>query len=130
MKQREIKFRAWNAVHKIMRQVDQITLNDAIWDLSKGYGVSIPFMSHVILMQFTGLHDKDGKEIYEGDVCDGHSDGYGKIEWTDFDGGYSYVFSDGNDIGIWEVLKEVTVIGNIYQNPELLEPAKEGGVKP
>lgn len=75
----------------------------------------------VSVEQFTGLHDKNGKEIYEGDVCDGHSDGYGVIKWTDFDGGYNYEFADTNVVGMYEVLKELKIIGNIYENPELLK---------
>ena len=64
--QREIKFRGWDG--KIMFDVSQITFNDGTWDLSKGRGVSILFQPSITLMQFTGLHDKNGKEIYEGDV--------------------------------------------------------------
>ena len=52
--QREIKFRAWNKAGKIM-------LN---WDTIK-YQLN---NQHFELMQFTGLHDKNGKEIYEGDI--------------------------------------------------------------
>lgn len=70
--------------------------------------------------QFTGLTDKNGKDIYEGDICYGHSDGAGKIVWTKFDGGYDYEFNDGNIVGIFEVIKFIEVIGSIYENPELL----------
>lgn len=72
--------------------------------------------------QFTGLKDKEGNEVYEGDICTGHSDGSGKISWTDFDGGYHYEFVDENAVGIWEVLGEIKIIGNIHDNPELLKP--------
>lgn len=72
------------------------------------------------LGQYIGLKDKNGKEIYEGDICDGHSDGIGIITWTDFDGGYDYIFEDGGNVGIWEVKNYIIVIGNIHENPELL----------
>lgn len=70
--------------------------------------------------QFTGLKDKNEKEIYEGDILD-TSEGLGIVTWTDFDGGYDIIFEDGCNVGIWEYAPgNVFVIGNIYENPELL----------
>mgnify|MGYP001233689767 FL=1 len=80
--------------------------------------------NHAILMQYTGLKDKNGKEIYEGDI----------IRESDGDGGYIYAkvvyYKDGfmgkekgfePEYPISDFKNETEVIGNIYENPELLE---------
>jgi len=70
---------------------------------------------NIVLMQYTGLKDKNGKEIYEGDVV--NVDGSRQIikwlysEWSVFDNTGEYGYSSG----------ECEIIGNIYENPELLK---------
>ncbi len=73
------------------------------------------------LMQFTGLKDKNGKEIYEGDIF---SLGDLNILYVcDFDNGYFGGMQHGNKsrvgLAYWE--SNIEVIGNIYENPELLK---------
>jgi len=78
-----------------------------------------------ILMQYTGLKDKNGKEIYEGDIIK-NIDGY--VHWGKYEDGeyvynvYTWVLNKYGTVLSEMVLtyKNVEVIGNIYENPELL----------
>lgn len=69
---REIKFRAWHKDLKKMFKIGQITLEKGTWYFEPNdrdfIGMSIPYQPSFVLMQYTGLHDKNGKEIYEGDI--------------------------------------------------------------
>jgi len=104
---REIKFRAWNDETKGM-------IPDVQDELLIGAISSIPGL---YLMQYTGLQDKNGVEIYEGDIVTvGRALGDIKQEkhvvTFDFDL-LSYLLHIPETV--------ITVIGNIYQNPELLK---------
>ncbi len=135
MMKREIKFRAWDkrdGLQKMLYLTGFVPYGEGwsggnpdykFYELYYGLNAFMKVSEKEIeIMQFTGLKDGHGKEIYEGDICEGHSDGIGVITWSPFDGGYDYVFSDEANVGIWEVIKFIKVIGNVYQNPELLTP--------
>ncbi|WP_026579169.1 YopX family protein [Bacillus sp. SB47] len=81
---------------------------------------------------YTGLKDKNGREIYEGDVVKFKSVYYENkimkavVKFKDYLG--SFVFDMGDDQGPWRMdvsIREIEVIGNIYQNPNLLLEAAE-----
>ncbi len=137
MKQRIIKFRAWNPKENKMWHSDFcIEHNGSViwWQFTEGYNdYSRAVDDEVELMQFTGLKDKNGKEIYEGDIIkveDAFETGifsYFKIEF--FECGFAYdLISNENRTGRdnFEFLnkenfnEDSEVIGNIYENPELL----------
>jgi uncharacterized phage protein (TIGR01671 family) len=80
-------------------------------------------------MQFTGLHDKNGKEIYEGDIMQ-HKFDERLFNWLiSFDDGAFVLQNIGVDGYLMDKIRltqtsciERIVIGNIYENPELLNP--------
>ena len=140
---REIKFRAWDKKSKKMRQVTEIVFNTGfymesndnsvklIWvkgqDIIENKEIQIQREKDFILMQYTGLKDKNGKEIYEGDIVaeKGHyfnSDRlvYQKIQWKET---YScWLRGEYQRLTPKNIKQyEIEVIGNIYDNPELLE---------
>ena len=71
-------------------------------------------------MQFTGLLDKDGKEIYESDYL--RLEGLEvKVKWSEFDAGFVFEDESGSQMTITSGnSNEWKIIGNIYKNPELL----------
>lgn len=108
---REIKFRAWA---KDTKQFEYCGLYD-----SHKLFVEHNLGSEYILMQYTGLKDKNGKEIWEGDIVE-NNDYKWKIDF--YDG--SFVMRQiGQETNKWLLMSEnkhSEIIGNIYENPELL----------
>lgn len=122
---REIKFRAWDDKTKVM------SFDESMGDVLCEKEYDKP---HLILMQFTGLKDKKGKEIYEGDIIKvkDHPDfsalgEIGFVFWDNEEQSYFYGVKDGwSDLLCTPETKQLEVIGNIYENPELIkEEAQE-----
>lgn len=134
MSQREIRFRAWDK--KRNKWAENIEIyGDGSFNI--GYfleggglvgaddiaidGIVFDKKRDAILMQFTGLKDKNDKPIYEGDILVWHNqtgEPDSDIEPVRFEGG---CFGCGNDLLGELDLDSIEVIGNIYENPELLE---------
>jgi uncharacterized phage protein (TIGR01671 family) len=139
----QIKFRIWDQSKKVMCSVARISFGDdgsALTILAEPAPVGEFYRALVhgesgILMQFTGLKDKKGREIYEDDIIKWHrlydgeslTDVY-RVEWdngcfhtvciSEAGQGQRDCFSSPETS---EELHHFQVIGNIYENPELLE---------
>lgn len=131
---KELKFRAWDKQSKVMREVEIINFEleeVTCWDWNTHEYIDLSF-DEIELIQYTGLNDVNGVEIYTGyiveysaiapssDPKDGDI-GVVKLEDGSFrikplEKNYTFLFPNGNiknPSGFW------TVIGNIYENPNL-----------
>ena len=137
---REIKFRAWLAP----RWEDDDDANTMYYDIQNSYDTIADVKpydpmtnfrewfddEHAIIEQYTGLEDKNDKEIYEGDIISETSD-----LGEDFDYHFKYIVYWNEDNlcwsvkcidgyswheDLWECNGSVEVIGNIHENPELV----------
>ena len=140
---REIKFRAWDKEDCVMRTVLGFSIYHGAVSVDIGNGKYLQDDTERFeLMQYTGLKDKNGMEVYEGDIfksrfnrtfqvvySDGVDIGCGGGEYGFWVAGFIPAFLSGkiDDDGECElgydsmVTGEAEVIGNIYENPELLE---------
>lgn len=123
---RQIKFRAWDEEENKMIEWH----DDFFHDTSKVTRYSGDFSYiEMPLMQYTGLKDKNGVEIYENDVVKGYW--WRKGEKNRFVGRVTYVMSSFRVRGVKQYFgmdqdldPTYEVIGNIHENPELLEATK------
>lgn len=128
---KNLKFRAWDKRREDFRNDIFVDTNGNLYQFSKitGYGQAITYLDneHIVLMQSTGLFDKNGTEIFEGNIVqylDGEYSFVGVVENSVF-GIYAknkydnYRFEDFADENTKEA--DIVVIGNIYEDKGLLE---------
>ena len=121
---REIKFRIWDEAERQMMSWEEVDERDKtgvyqFLDMIEEDGFEV--------MQYTGLKDIDSRDIYEGDICEAEQMLYpltgtrtGVVKYLDG----SYLLEDLNGLDgdfLFSETAETRIIGNIYENPELLE---------
>lgn len=129
---REIKFRAYSSHNHKMYPVSNIEwdIDGRIWVIADDGKNGIELMDEEAhLMEYTGLHDKNGREIYEGDIIVTHPKmkyeipKIGVVQYGNCRPMFQYKSVDGEEYSIWSnnVYRTYEVIGNIFENPKLLE---------
>ena len=124
---KELKFRAYLKQEKEMYEV--FSFCDKFIKVIVGMGSAwkLDINEFEPIMQFTGLDDKNGKHIYEGDIVKYYQP-YSKrydihtVLWDERFAGFG-LFKSGNEWcqeSDWLKIQEIEVLGNIYENPELL----------
>lgn len=123
---REFKFRAWDTEKQEIATVNFIGLNDYEVGMEdeecRRWRATYPYVCR--LMQYTNLKDKNGKEIYEGDILkvkvdDGEANLY--VKYTN---GEYRVVNEGkweDSLYAYMYFGDVEVVGNIYENEDLLK---------
>lgn len=128
------KFRAWDGAKKEMfKDTFAITESGQVVVVEQEFVTSSPdyvFVDYLAVMQSTGLKDKNGQEIFERDIvqfedCYTETDflyvNTGIVEWSQG----SFTITNRYSVEMGDLLDgeflDVTIIGNVYENPELLE---------
>lgn len=122
------RYRAWDKIHKIMYEVDdimsidfgksEISVKTLFFERTNYYN-----FNDIVLMQSTGFTDKNGKEIFEGDIIDSE-DGFlaGVVELRKDLGMFvSTLIKYNNFERLCNVADSAHIIGNIFEYPDLLE---------
>ena len=129
---RDIKFRAWDKRNK--EYFYNVGIHPSIIRWEGGYehdepgALTVsPMVDIYVIEQFTGLKDKTGKEIYEGDILtspfvnfiDGPYNGIGSVIWLGQ--GFCFKPKSMNDGDAGPIAHNSEIIGNIHETPELLK---------
>jgi uncharacterized phage protein (TIGR01671 family) len=134
---REIKFRIWDKQQKKFH-IDAdwgISLQGSFiigfashdsWNHDKGYKINLTSQDNMVVQQYTGVQDKNKKDVYDGDILRNQLNGnYCYVRWAcDMEyAGWSLARPDepiGN-LFLNKHYKNLEVVGNIFENPELLK---------
>lgn len=125
-----LRFRAWDKDFKEMVQVDALVFEEQIIKATyKNGNVVKEDLKNYVLMQSTGLTDKNGKEIFEGDILSIETDEENVKLEVSWDSKHALFVFESKKYNAKDALGELfegnpypfKIIGNIYENPELVE---------
>nr|DAG72971.1 MAG TPA: YopX protein [Caudoviricetes sp.] len=126
------KFRAFLTETKTMHDVLQIDLSRSMVSLKIENDSEWYWFKEVVLMQSTGLKDKNGVEIFEGDILVNQYGNVGYVAYLQQEAGFvvvkkksDYRLGHRNTGESYDVTTNHEVIGNFWENPNLLEQANE-----
>ena len=117
---RKIKFRVWDSHHKTMDLVESLKFseNGSIFEINTDNYINIP-NEDLTLMQFTGLLDKNGKEIWEGDIVHPHHH-KSRLRQVTWDETFAMFRLDTLTLSTHHC-QDMEVLGNIHEHPELIK---------
>ena len=134
---RKIKFRAWieKGCETKMGEVTSINLDEGYINYivcneqNEIEIIGLAYFDEYVLLQYTGLKDKNGKEIYEGDILkynfpyDGRLKHTSPVTYLETQASFGVIDFYGNNIPLYDMPANncFEIIGNIYENPEFLE---------
>jgi len=128
---REIKFRAWDKKsNQMLYSRFGIDFEGQIIDVGNPMEYDYDGQWDLILMQYTGLKDKNGVEIYESDIIkweDDYNEGVSKVVWGNDENTYPAFdlepqsHDELNSFAALSYEGSMEVIGNVWENPELLK---------
>lgn len=120
---RKIKFRAWDRVRKKWLTRFYVGMSSDVYDVIFGGWRKL---DDINLIQFTGIKDKNDKEVYEGDIikaCIYGDEEPQKLDVEFRNGAFiiDYEDSEYDCINVGEFVGTIEIIGNIYENQELMD---------
>lgn len=124
------KFRAWHNELGRMMSISDMWFNvDSLGEIGLNDSVMNDYITvspdEIKLMQSTGLKDKNGKEIFEGDVVSIDTDEFDLL-FVKYESGIYWLMDDEECVEhLSDYYKYVSFVGNIYENPEFLEVKDE-----